>query len=204
MKADLSEIARYLGYGSAAPDSVITGRIRFCLDALERVTPRYVSRNMPLDGLSFRSMDLERHLLGCSRVILFAATLGAEADTLLRRWSASDMSLAVVGQACAAALLENYCDECMAGLAASLPAGQYLRPRYSPGYGDFSLDFQRPLLDLLDAARRIGLSLTEGGMLVPVKSVTAVIGITGDRSTCNIHKCADCKSAGCPFRKEQE
>jgi hypothetical protein len=157
---------------------------------------------MARDSLQVQSADLEKHLAGCGSVFLFAATLGTQADTLLRRWSASDMSLAVVGQACAAALLEHYCDECMAKLSATLPKGQYLRPRYSPGYGDFSLDFQRPLLDLLDAGRRIGLSLTKGGMLVPAKSVTAVIGITEDKSTCHIHKCADCSKNDCPFRKE--
>jgi len=202
MTADKGEIARYLGYGSAVPDPRVAERILFCLNALEAVTPRYVSRNMPLDGLAFHSADLERHLFGCRHVYLFAATLGAQADTLLRRWAAADMSLAVVGQACAAAVLEDYCDQCMERLTETLPEGQFLRPRYSPGYGDFSLDFQRPLLDLLDAGRRLGLSLTEGGMLVPAKSVTAVIGITADGSACRLHKCARCSKTDCPFRKE--
>jgi hypothetical protein len=58
------------------------------------------------------------------------------------------------------------------------------------------------MLDLLDAGRRIGLSLTGGNMLLPVKSVTAVIGITADRGACNVHKCATCPKIDCPFRKE--
>lgn len=202
MTVSHTEIARYLGYGSAVPEPEVTERIDLCLHELERVTPRYVSRMMARSAIDFQSADLDRHLAGCGSMFLFAATLGAQADTLLRRWSASDLSLAVVGQACAAALLECYSDDCTAGLAATLPEGQYLRPRYSPGYGDFSLSFQRSLLDLLDTGRRIGLSLTEGGMLVPVKSITAVIGITSDKGTCHIHKCADCIKTDCPFRKE--
>jgi hypothetical protein len=203
MKADLREIARYLGYGSALPDSAVMERIHLCLSQLQEVSsPRYVSRKMEKSALEFHSAELERHLAGCGEVFLFAATLGAQADTLLRRYAATDMSLAVVGQACAASLLENYCDECMEKLSDSLPGGQYLRPRYSPGYGDFSLSFQRSMLDLLDAGRRIGLSLTGGNMLLPVKSVTAVIGITADRGACNVHKCATCPKIDCPFRKE--
>jgi len=202
MTVDKAEIARYLGYGTALPDHEVAARITLCLSALEAVTPRYVSRAMPRNSLPVQSADLERHLAGCKRILLFAATLGTQADTLLRRWTASDMSMAVVGQACAAALLECYCDECMEKLAETLPDGHYFRPRYSPGYGDFSLDFQRPLLDLLDTGRRIGLSLTEGGMLVPTKSVTAVIGITADQSTCHIHHCETCSNIDCPFRKE--
>lgn len=200
--ADLKEIVRYLGYGDARPGPEILQRINQCLAALGTVTPRYVSRKMELGALDFHSADLNEHLRGCESFFLFAATLGVQADTLLRRWNASDLSLAVVGQACAASLLENYCDICMETLTAALPEGFYLRPRYSPGYGDFSLSFQRPLLDLLDANRRIGLSLTEGGMLVPSKSVTAVVGITRNRESCHVHKCASCPKTDCPFRKE--
>jgi 5-methyltetrahydrofolate--homocysteine methyltransferase len=145
MKADLREIARYLGYGSALPDSAVMERIHLCLSQLQEVSsPRYVSRKMEKSALEFHSAELERHLAGCGEVFLFAATLGAQADTLLRRYAATDMSLAVVGQACAASLLENYCDECMEKLSAALPGGQYLRPRYSPGYGDFSPPFSAP------------------------------------------------------------
>jgi len=202
MTVDRTEIARYLGYGSAVPDGEVAARISFCLHALAASTPRHVFRTMPRSSLVIRSADLDQHLEGCDRLCLFAATLGTQTDTLLRRWTAADMSLAVVGQACAAAMLEGYADDCMAELGAALPRGQYLRPRFSPGYGDFSLSYQRALLDLLDAGRRIGLSLTEGGMLVPVKSITAVIGITHDRASCHIHKCSDCSKTDCPFRKE--
>jgi hypothetical protein len=204
MRADRSEIARYLGYGSVSPDPAVEARITYCLGELADLTPRYVSRFMPLDRLSFQSTDLDRHLAGCPDVILFAATLGAGADTLLRRWTASDMSLAVIGQACAAALLEGYCDECMAKLSSSLPQGRYLRARYSPGYGDFSLDHQRSLLDLLDASRRLGLSLTEGGMRCPPNRFTGGHRVTDDRDSCHIHKCARCAKTDCPFRKEQK
>lgn len=54
---------------------------------------------------------------------------------------------------------------------------------------------------LLDCAKRIGLTLTDGYMLTPIKSVTAVIGLTED-TVCNNSKCAACVNRACEFRKE--
>ncbi|MPM15187.1 hypothetical protein SDC9_61553 [bioreactor metagenome] len=202
MKADRKEIARYLGYGSALPNKAVSQRIELCLSELEKaVTPRYVFRPADFPVSEFNSADLNAHVEGCESAILFAATLGAPADLLLRAWSASDMSLALVGQASAAALIEGFCDECMETIEKSLSPGFYLRPRFSPGYGDFSLSCQPRLLAALDAAKRIGLTCTDVFLLVPVKSVTAVIGVTGDKSSCHVHKCEVCKKTDCLFRK---
>ena len=67
--------------------------------------------------------------------------------------------------------------------------------------GDWRLEDQRQLLMLLDCAKRIGLTLTDGYMLTPIKSVTAVIGLTED-TVCNTSKCAACVNQACEFRKE--
>ena len=55
--------------------------------------------------------------------------------------------------------------------------GKSLRPRYSAGYGDFSLENQRGIFDLLSPAKHIGLTLKDNLIMVPEKSVTAVIGL---------------------------
>ncbi len=202
MKADRAEIARYLGYGSAEPDAVVSERIELCLAELQKAaSPRWVFRPADFPVSEFRSTDLNAHLEGCESALLFAATLGAPTDLLLRAWSAADMSLALVGQAAAAALIEGFCDECMEVIPKSLSEGRYLRPRFSPGYGDFSLSWQPRILAALDAAKRIGLSCTDVFLLVPMKSVTAVIGVTKDKASCHVHKCEVCKKTNCLFRK---
>ena len=58
-----------------------------------------------------------------------------------------------------------------------LAEGETLVPRYSPGFGDFPLTAQREILSVLDAARAIGVSLTDTLLMVPSKSVSAVIGV---------------------------
>ena len=99
------------------------------------------------------------------------------------------MAKAVVGQACAAAELEEYCDHCQRQIAREAERqGRYLRPRFSPGYGDFSIHCQDTLMRMLDCAKTIGLTLTAGGMMTPTKSVTAVIGMSTGKKNLAISK----------------
>ena len=49
--------------------------------------------------------------------------------------------------------------------------------RFSPGYSDFPLEFQRVLLAYLDAKNTVGIDLTDKILMVPSKSITAVLGI---------------------------
>ena len=78
--------------------------------------------------------------------------------------------------------------------------GSYLTPPFSPGYGDWDLSVQGRVLDLLTAHKRIGLTLTAGGMLVPEKSVTAVVGLSDREEDACGQKCMRCTKTDCPFR----
>ncbi len=50
--------------------------------------------------------------------------------------------------------------------------------RFSPGYGDCPLSAQRSIVNsVLNATRLIGLTVTPTSLLIPTKSVTAVIGL---------------------------
>ena len=77
-----------------------------------------------------------------------------------------------------AAAVENVCDQLNEELCRiAAEEGKSLRPRYSAGYGDFSLENQRGIFDLLSPAKQIGLTLKDNLIMVPEKSVTAVIGL---------------------------
>ena len=210
---DWKEARRYLGLHrpGGVVDQQLEEALASCGRELEAVArPRAVWRRFPLAlegdrvrcaGLDFRSAHLARHLRGCEEVWLFAATLGAETDRLLRRAAVTQMSRAVILQACAASLLESYCDQCCDGLAREAAGeGRFLRPRFSPGYGDFPITLQRPLLEALEAPKRIGLTATEAMMLTPAKSVTAVVGLSPD-PWCPPAGCAACGKTDCAFRK---
>ena len=149
-----------------------------------------------------RSRSLLRNLQDCSEVILFAATIGEGADLLARKYGRINVAKAVVMQAAAAAMIEAFCDEENEKLRAeAAEKGLYLRPRFSPGYGDFSLNHQRDFARVLEMQKTVGITLTESLLMLPSKSVTAVIGVSRQDARCVLSGCESCRNAGCTFRR---
>ena len=201
MNLDPREIARYLGIRGKPLDPQGAAWADQCQRELaQTVTPRHLGRRLPLTLFQGQSRDLDHHLRHCREGILYAVTLGPEADRLLRRWSAQSMAKAAVGQAVCAAWLDALCADYCESLQQGLAQGEYLTPPYSPGYGDWDLGAQPLVLDLLQAPKRLGLTLTAGGMLVPEKSVTALVGISDRPEEACGQKCMRCRKTDCPFR----
>ncbi len=213
MNVDRQEALRYLGYKRGQqPDEQTESVLNACIPALQnaarflcvhlRVNVRTEGEQIALGPLRLQSRGLTRHLIGCKEAYLFAATLGAGVDRLMQTYTRTDLPAAVVLQACAAALLESYCDEAQAALEDRLDCKLMLRPRFSPGYGDLSLDCQPDILRILDAPKKIGLSCTETNMLTPTKSITAVMGIKPGERRIATHDCSACNLTLCAYKKE--
>ena len=118
----MREAIRYLGYGRNTADERTRMMIEDAFSEVEKAAgPKSICRifdvNQNTDGritienMEIDSRSLSRNLKGCVKIVLFGATLGAGIDHLIRRTSLTDMSRAVIQQACAATLLEEYCDE---------------------------------------------------------------------------------------------
>lgn len=150
-------------------------------------------------GARFTSRDLAAHLKGCDEALLLGATLGSRVDAAIRRLSLGSVAEGAAAQAVAAALIESYCDEVQARFDTG---GLAQRPRFSPGYGDWDLAEQRLLFPVLNCAKLIGLTLTDGCMMAPSKSVTAVIGLSADVQ-CVWNKCMTCGNVNCPYRASE-
>lgn len=207
------EAVRYLGYGNHAVDDGTLALIRDSFNELDQTAGRRIVYRifdvlfkdvdcMEIGGFPVTSKDLGKNLKGCKSVIVLGATLGAETDLLMRRYTLTDMARAVVLQACGAAMLEEYLDERQEEIRReTVKQGLYLRPRFSPGYGDFSIRYQEMILRMLDATKRIGLSMTEGNMLTPMKSVTALIGLSRQSISCHSRGCEACEKTDCVFRR---
>lgn len=149
-------------------------------------------------GVRFTSRRLASHLKGCKEALLLGATLGSRVDIAIRRLALGSVAEGAAAQAVAAALIESYCDE----VQTAVDTGALVqRPRFSPGYGDWDLKEQQLMFKVLDCARLIGLTLTDGLMMAPSKSVTAVIGLS-ETALCVWNKCMTCGSRNCPYREE--
>lgn len=213
MEKRTNEAVRYLGYGTNAVDVQTLAMISDSFMELETCAePRHIYRIFALQvqsedcfsiGLNqYQSRNLGKNLRGCEKAIIFAATLGIHVDRLIRKVSLEDMAKAVVLQACAAAMLEEYCDEWQEQIRERIQTeGYYLRPRFSPGYGDFSIRYQLHFLEMLNADKTIGLTLTENYMLNPTKSITAIMGISKTSQPCHIKGCEECEKKDCLYRR---
>lgn len=214
MDTRTKEAVRYLGYGNHAVDGQTLELIQDSFRELDSVADRRIiyrifdvnvmeNDSLDIGKLHIVSRNLSKNLRGCEEAFVLGATLGIGIDQLLRRYSLTDMSRVVVIQAAAAAMLEEYLDEWQKKTAGELEReGQYLRPRFSPGYGDFPISHQEMILRMLNAEKSIGLTLTDGGMLNPTKSVTAVAGISKTKERCPVHGCESCNKTDCTYRRE--
>lgn len=208
MRYDRNEAVRYMGGRKNDDDAGVLADMAY-LKLRNEVQARCVYRVLDckvddsgvlLDGEYFKSAKLAAHIKGCTRAVLLAATLGAKVDIALRCMAVANIAEGAAGQAVCTALIETYCDE-MEEKISSEYGGLYFKARFSPGYADWALTDQPKLLKMLDAPKRIGLTVTAGGMLAPVKSVTAVIGIT---ETCGklTASCENCANNGnCIYKK---
>jgi len=209
------EVLRYLGYHGADVDEQIASQIaQISEETAAALNAKNVfgiwdchaegdTGTVALGEVKIKSQNLARHLNCCSKAVLFAATLGTEADNLIRKYSAMDMEKALIAQAVCAVMIEDYCDTVVCKAAQS-PLLKELYPvaRFSPGYGDFDISWQKDVLKLLDCEKQIALTLTDGYMLIPSKSVTAVVGFGKERAECEKEKCSRCANTQCTYRKE--
>lgn len=205
-----NEILLYLGYrGQEYPDE-LKEQIKHCeREVLAAASPRLIWRRLPMNGSDFTALALEgkdiRELLeGCREAVLMAVTLGQGIERLLAKKSVSDMADAVIMDACASTAIENVADNFEADLRRELEAeGLYLSDRFSPGYGDLPLSAQKKLCAALDTERKIGLSLSPSLLMIPGKSVTAVLGISDTPRSLREKGCESCSLfRSCMYRKE--
>lgn len=213
MDTRTKEAVRYLGYGKTAVDDTTLHLIQESFAILDRIgEPKNVYRIFELSfpkkeelqicNLHIKSKNLYKNLKGCEQVVVFGATIGTTVDRQIRMYEFTNIAQAVVMQACAAAYLEQYCDEIQDRIAQKLERENlYLRPRFSPGYGDFSILHQKEILSMLEAPKKIGLTMTDSYMLTPTKSVTAVIGVSSTKEPCHRKGCEECTKVDCIYRR---
>lgn len=211
------EIYRYLGIKDGRPDPQTADLVESVISELFKVIrPSEFHQVYPLriadDGkhtvdlgcFTTCSRSLEKNLRGCREVIIFAATIGAGVDLLLRRYGLTVASRGVVMQAASAEFIESWCNQVNDTLKEEAGmSGLYLRPRFSPGYGDFPLDSQRDIFRALQPEKRVGIVLTDSLLMLPSKSVTAVIGAGTENLSCVREGCEICSKADCLYRRDR-
>lgn len=200
------EVANYLGYYSVNCDCTTDETIAECekeflgyanfIACYEKVPVTIVDGIVDLGFKMFYSKSLAKNLSGCDYAYIFAATTGIDAHRLIERNCIISPLKGVVTDCIGSAAIEAFCDK----INLSFENPDFLRPRFSPGYGDLSLEYQKDIVEFLQTKKNIGMSLTESLMMVPVKSVTAIIGIGKEKNKCTGPGCMLCSGENCPYR----
>ena len=189
-RLDQKEILRYLGYKNQELTPQIQNIIDRCeAEALKIIEPKYVFGRFKISHTSsgiqvedsdliLKGKDIASHLKGCKEIVLLGVTAGVTLDRWIRRWMISEPEAGLVLDSCGIQAVEQIADQIESEIEKQiLSEGFHLTWRFSPGYGDLPLDTQRALVHILDLPRKIGVSLTESCLMVPSKSVTAILGI---------------------------
>ena len=215
----MQEALRYMGYHSEVPSEDFEERAAYAIREIgNMMQPRVCYIEVPVHRLSDSQVDLEvvtlesrglTKLIGhCERAYIFAATVGVEVDREIARRSrlspVDHLIYDAAGSAAIEGVCNHFCDVLRDREEAAAPGRYYLKSRFSPGYGDLPIEAQRDLIRVLDTHRQIGLSLTEGMMMTPVKSVTAIVGVRVNEDghiDRGLHNCKLCEKTDCQFRE---
>ncbi|WP_322622587.1 hypothetical protein [Aedoeadaptatus coxii] len=182
------EIYRYLRLEGSEPDEETKADVERNLRRLmetARIAKTAELRPVRREGniLHFGSFQTESRVLAenlktSEYVVLFAITLGAAVDRLINKLTVLSKTDAFMTDACATEMLESYAnDYCREIKEAAASYDLTTHPRFSPGFADFGLEHQWPLIRTLKADKKIHIALTDGNMLIPTKTITAIMGL---------------------------
>lgn len=223
------EVLRYLGYKNQSLDFELSGLIDSCIaQCLDISAPRYCYQFFDCHGISqsesassspgiqlehtnimLTGENIYSHLKNASKVAIIAATLGTNYDNKMRILQARSMTQSLIFDACGSEYIEKVCDSVQAEIRLlALKDSFTMTSRFSPGYGDFPLSQQAEILQLLNSSLKIGLTCTTSYIMLPRKSITAVIGFipaskkheNNDKSQTACHICQF--KLNCNLKKE--
>lgn len=202
---DVREVFRYAG---GREDDAVRKLLDDCVKELAgKLT--YQVCYLPLDvcvtgdhcdfgAFGVTSEKLARRLDGCGKAVVFAATVGVGLDRLLAKYGVRSPARALMLDAIGTERIEALCDVFCRDIEREYQTTA--RPRFSPGYGDLDLSFQKEIFSVLNCRKHIGLSISDSLMMSPSKSVTAIVGFGETECKTASGKCGACEKTDCAFR----
>lgn len=122
-----------------------------------------------------KSKSLARLGENYKKSVFFAITLGFELEREQTRLSKFSKADAFLLDAVASAYAESVCDTAEKTIKEFLGKDYDFSRRFSPGYSDFSLAHQKDVLSFVDAKANLGITLLDSLLMIPQKSITAVM-----------------------------
>lgn len=220
LKVDYSEIYNNMGLGTNTPDAVTKNTTELYLkEALLRLKPRFeyhiVNGSLCEETLTLSVNEcsaefqvghiISRGLNKSKQFAIFVASVGPEYTAWTAELSQKgDVFVNFVVDCIGSAIVESVADYMEKCLQTELDLNGLKRTnRFSPGYCGWHVKEQHMLFSLFPEKNPCQIELTDSSLMIPIKSVSGVIGIGTDVRylpySCNL-----CNFAMCYKRKKKQ
>ena len=192
------DIYESMGYHDVWPDEVTQQETQAIIDDVRSwLRPQFcffVRQELPAFDIG---RIIERQLKGSEAYTLFICTCGVEFETYQQRLKQEgDMVRVFIADSLGSVIAEKCADQMEIAVQESIDKlGWHHTNRFSPGYCGWHVSQQQLLFPLFDG-HTCGVHLTDSSLMLPIKSVSGIIGLGKDVrkldyacGLCNFEKC---------------
>ncbi len=207
---DRQEIYRALGYRSVLPERAFRCMVEeVCQELAPLCKPQGAFRMCKGVWLDSESVAIEEQVFHVGKIIapclekaecfaVFVVTAGAEYEGYMEELNLKgDLLKVFMADAVGSVIAEACVNEVIRKMEAAVPM-KHTYP-YSPGYCGWNVKEQALLFALLPE-KTCGVSLTDSCLMLPIKSVSGIIGF-GKQVEGSPYGCAICNSKNCYKRR---
>jgi hypothetical protein len=199
-----ADIYEQMGYHDMLPDEATQKETHTIIDEVrEWLCPQFcffVVRERPDFEIG---KIIERQLQGAEAYALFICTCGQEYEAYQQHLKAeNDMVRVFIADALGSVIAEKCADEMEKNLQESIEKlGWHHTNRFSPGYCGWHVSQQQKLFPLFEG-KTCGVRLTESSLMLPIKSVSGIIGVGKEVRRLD-YTCGLCQFEKCYKRKKK-
>lgn len=200
----LTDVYEQMGYHDVEPDEATQRETKAIVgEVWEWLQPQFcffVVRDLPAFDMGHIIL---RQLRGSEAYAFFIATAGIRYGQYQRRlMEAGDMVRVFIADALGSVIAEKCADQMEQALQASIDKlGWHHTNRFSPGYCGWHVSQQQLLFPMFEG-HTCGVTLTDSSLMVPIKSVSGIIGIGKEVRRLD-YTCGLCNFEKCYKRREK-
>ncbi|MCF7972886.1 MAG: methionine synthase [Phycisphaerae bacterium] len=209
---DESEVFCALGYPHQAPEPIQVVILDMWQEALSHITGlcvydhfpvRIDQRTLTVGTTTFEcGAKVARHLKGSLDIAVFAATLGSDFDAWSQAWFQKDPLNGYIANTLGSVCVEHIVDKLELAITERAAEDNLkVSNRLSPGYCHWDVAEQKKLFSLLPD-RCCNITLTDSCLMIPIKSVTGIMGLGPNLQRLE-YNCQLCEKPDCIMRKGQ-
>ncbi len=198
----LADVYEQMGYHGVSPDEATQRETNLIIEEVRRwLRPQFCYQVVKQQPAFDMGKIILRQLRGSAAYALFVCTSGTEYEAYQQRLKEQgDMVRVYIADALGSVIAEHCADQMEVTLQENIDKlGWRHTNRFSPGYCGWHVSQQQLLFPLFEG-HTCGVRLTDSSLMVPIKSVSGIIGL-GPQVKYMDYTCGLCDFQQCYKRK---